>query len=191
VTKYLNGHSDLVGGAVVVAPARADLEERLRYLQNAVGAVPSPFDCFLVLRGLKTLAVRMERHTAQALALARWLETQPEVSRVVYPGLASHPDHELARRQMRAYGGMIGVVLRGGGAAARAFLASLRLFTLAESLGGVESLAEHPASMTHAALDPERRRALGIDEGLVRLSVGIEDLEDLRADLENALHTAR
>jgi cystathionine gamma-lyase len=191
VTKYLNGHSDLVGGAVVVAPARADLEERLRYLQNAVGAVPSPFDCFLVLRGLKSLAVRMERHTAQALALARWLETRPEVSRVVYPGLASHPDHELARRQMRAYGGMIGVVLRGGGAAARAFLASLRLFTLAESLGGVESLAEHPASMTHAALDPERRRALGIDEGLVRLSVGIEDLEDLRADLENALHTAR
>lgn len=191
VTKYLNGHSDLVGGAVVVAPERADLEDRLRYLQNAVGAVPSPFDCFLVLRGLKTLAVRMERHTTQAIALARWLEARPEVSRVVYPGLLSHPDHELARRQMRAYGGMIGVVLRGGGAAARAFLANLRLFTLAESLGGVESLAEHPASMTHAALDPERRRALGIDEGLVRLSVGIEDLEDLRADLENALHTAR
>jgi cystathionine gamma-lyase len=191
VTKYLNGHSDLVGGAVVVAPERADLEDRLRYLQNAVGAVPSPFDCFLVLRGLKTLAVRMERHTTQAIALARWLEARPEVSRVVYPGLLSHPDHELARRQMRAYGGMIGVVLRGGGAAARAFLANLRLFTLAESLGGVESLAEHPASMTHAALDPERRRALGIDEGLVRLSVGIEDLEDLRADLENALRAVR
>lgn len=187
VTKYLNGHSDLVGGVVVVAPTRADLEERLRYLQNAVGAVPSPFDSFLVLRGLKTLAVRMERHTSQALALARWLESRPEVTRVLYPGLLSHPDHVLARRQMRAYGGMITFVLRGGGEAARAFLAHLRLVTLAESLGGVESLAEHPASMTHAALTPERRLALGIDDGLVRLSVGIEDLEDLRADLENAL----
>ena len=190
VTKYLNGHSDLVGGVVVVAPARADLEERLRYLQNAVGAVPSPFDSFLVLRGLKTLAVRMERHTSQALALARWLESRPEVTRVLYPGLLSHPDHVLARRQMRAYGGMITFVLRGGGEAARAFLAHLRLVTLAESLGGVESLAEHPASMTHAALTPERRKALGIDDGLVRLSVGIEDLEDLRADLENALAAA-
>ncbi len=190
VTKYLNGHSDLVGGVVVVAPARADLEERLRYLQNAVGAVPSPFDSFLVLRGLKTLAVRMERHTSQALALARWLESRPEVTRVFYPGLLSHPDHVLARRQMRAYGGMITFVLRGGGEAARAFLAHLRLVTLAESLGGVESLAEHPASMTHAALTPERRQALGIDDGLVRLSVGIEDLEDLRADLENALAAA-
>lgn len=190
VTKYLNGHSDLVGGVVVVAPARADLEERLRYLQNAVGAVPSPFDSFLVLRGLKTLAVRMERHTSQALALARWLESRPEVTRVLYPGLLSHPDHILARRQMRAYGGMITFVLRGGGEAARAFLAHLRLVTLAESLGGVESLAEHPASMTHAALTPERRLALGIDDGLVRLSVGIEDLEDLRADLENALAAA-
>lgn len=187
VTKYLNGHSDLVGGAVVVSPARADLEERLRYLQNAVGAVPSPFEAFLVLRGLKTLAVRMERHTSQALALARWLETRAEIARVLYPGLPSHPDHALARRQMRAYGGMISVVLRGGGEAARAFLGRLRLFTLAESLGGVESLAEHPASMTHAALDPERRRALGIDDGLVRLSVGIEDLEDLRTDLAQAL----
>ncbi len=190
VTKYLNGHSDLVGGVVVVAPARADLEERLRYLQNAVGAVPSPFDSFLVLRGLKTLAVRMERHTSQALALARWLESRPEVTRVFYPGLLSHPGHVLARRQMRAYGGMITFVLRGGGEAARAFLAHLRLVTLAESLGGVESLAEHPASMTHAALTPERRQALGIDDGLVRLSVGIEDLEDLRADLENALAAA-
>ena len=190
VTKYLNGHSDLVGGVVVVAPARADLEERLRYLQNAVGAVPSPFDSFLVLRGLKTLAVRMERHTSQALALARWLESRPEGTRVFYPGLLSHPDHVLARRQMRAYGGMITFVLRGGGEAARAFLAHLRLVTLAESLGGVESLAEHPASMTHAALTPERRQALGIDDGLVRLSVGIEDLEDLRADLENALAAA-
>lgn len=187
VTKYLNGHSDLVGGVVVVAPGRGDLEERLRYLQNAVGAVPSPFDAFLVLRGLKTLAVRMERHCAQALRLARLLETHPAVARVIYPGLGSHPDHALARRQMRAFGGMISLVLRGGGVAARTFLERLRIFTLAESLGGVESLAEHPASMTHAALDPERRRALGIDDGLVRLSVGIEDLEDLAADLGQAL----
>lgn len=191
VTKYLNGHSDLVGGAVVVSAERHDLEERLRYLQNAVGGVPSPFDAFLVLRGLKTLAVRMERHTMQALELARWLEGQRGVRRVLYPGLASHPDHHIARRQMRAYGGMISLVLEGGEPAARSFLEHLRVFTLAESLGGVESLAEHPASMTHAALDPERRRALGIDDGLVRLSVGLEDLEDLRADLADALQAAR
>ena len=184
-TKYLNGHSDVVGGAICVDdPA---LHERLRYLQNAVGAVPGPLDCFLVLRGLKTLHLRMERHADNALALARWLEQHPAVARVVYPGLESHPQFELARRQMASPGGMITIFLKDGLAAAQRMLSRTRLFACAESLGGVESLIEHPAIMTHASIPPENRKALGIDDGLVRLSVGVEALEDLRRDLEGAL----
>ena len=184
-TKYLNGHSDVVGGAICTNdPA---LHERLRYLQNAVGAVPGPLDCFLVLRGLKTLHLRMERHADNALALARWLEQHPAVARVVYPGLESHPQYALARRQMASPGGMITIFLKGGLAAAERMLSRTRLFACAESLGGVESLIEHPAIMTHASIPPENRKALGIDDGLVRLSVGCEALEDLRRDLEGAL----
>lgn len=185
ITKYLNGHSDVIGGLVVTA--RADLAERLRFLQNATGAVLGPFDSFLALRGLKTLPLRMERHAANALALARWLETHPVVERVIYPGLRSHPQHALARRQMSNHGGMVTVVVKGGLRKSRRLLERLRLFACAESLGGVESLAEHPALMTHASLPKERRTALGIVDGLVRLSVGLEDLTDLRADLEQAL----
>ncbi len=188
-TKYLNGHSDVVGGAVVGRDAA--LGERLRFLQNAIGAVPSPLDAFLVLRGIKTLALRMERHQANALTLARWLETRDEVEQVVYPGLPSHPQHGLARRQMSGFGGMIAVRLRGGIERARAMLRAVRLFACAESLGGVESLIEHPALMTHASLSPEQRASLGITGGLVRLSVGIEHVEDLRADLAQALEAAR
>ncbi len=189
-TKYLNGHSDVIGGCVVVHPDRADLEERLAYLQNSTGAVPSPFDCFLVVRGIHSLALRMERHCAQALELARWLASHPVVERVIYPGLPSHPDFVLARRQMRTGGGMLSIVIRGGLPAARRILERVRCFTLAESLGGVESLIEHPALMTHASVPPEERAALGIDDGLIRLSVGIEDLEDLVADLEQAFEAS-
>ena len=186
-TKYLNGHSDAVGGAAVVR-AGADLEERLAYLQNAVGAVAGPFDSFLTLRGIKTLALRMERHCANALAVAQFLERQPQVERVYYPGLASHPQHALARRQMAGgYGGIVSAVLRGGLEAARRMLERCRLFALAESLGGVESLIEHPGIMTHSSLPPEVRRSLGISDGLIRLSVGVEDVEDLIADLRRAL----
>jgi cystathionine gamma-lyase len=188
-TKYLNGHSDVVGGAVI---ARDDgLAERLRFLQNAVGAVPSPMDSFLVLRGLKTLHVRMERHQENAARVARFLEGHPQVERVTWPGLASHPQHELARRQMRGFGGMLTFVIRGGLPAARAFLSSLRVFTLAESLGGVESLIEHPAIMTHASVPAEVRARLGIDDGLVRVSVGIEHADDLLEDLERGFAAAR
>jgi cystathionine gamma-lyase len=186
-TKYLNGHSDAVGGAAVVR-AGADLEERLAYLQNAVGAVAGPFDSFLTLRGIKTLALRMERHCANALAVAQFLERQPQVERVYYPGLASHPQHALARRQMAGgYGGIVSAVLRGGLEAARRMLERCRLFALAESLGGVESLIEHPGIMTHSSLPPEVRRSLGISDGLIRLSVGVEDVEDLIAELRRAL----
>jgi cystathionine gamma-lyase len=185
-TKYLNGHSDMVGGAVVVGE-NPPLAERLGFLQNAVGAVPGPFDCFLALRGLKTLALRMEKHCANALCIASWLEGHPAVERVIYPGLTSHPQHDLAHRQMSAPGGMISAVLKGGLPAARRFLERCRVFALAESLGGVESLIEHPGIMTHASVPPEARTARGIDDGLVRLSVGCEDVEDLRADLEQAL----
>ncbi|HEX4871450.1 MAG TPA: PLP-dependent transferase [Nevskiaceae bacterium] len=191
-TKYLNGHSDMVGGVVVVG-ANAELEERLTFLQNAVGAVAGPFDAFLALRGVKTLALRMERHCANALALAQWLETHPRIERVIYPGLASHPQHALAAKQMRnprgepAFGGMITVVLKGGLEASRRFLERCELFALAESLGGVESLIEHPAIMTHASVPAETRAQLGISDGLCRLSVGVEAVEDLRADLERAL----
>ncbi len=184
-TKYLNGHSDVIGGVAVCQGK--ELAERLGYLQNAIGAVASPFDSFMVLRGLKTLALRMERHSANALHIAAWLERHPKIERVIYPGLPSHPQHELARRQMRGFGGMIGAVVRGGLAEVTRFLTHCQVFVLAESLGGVESLIEHPAIMTHASVPPEVRRDLGIDDGLVRLSVGIEDVEDLVADLAQAL----
>ncbi len=185
-TKYLNGHSDMVGGVAVVG-GNDELRERIRFLQNAVGAIQGPFDSFLALRGLKTLALRMARHCASALAIAAWLERQPKVRRVFYPGLASHPQHALARRQMHAFGGMISVDLAGSLDDARRFLERCRLFALAESLGGVESLIEHPALMTHASVPAEVRAALGITDTLVRLSVGIEDADDLIADIAAAL----
>ena len=188
-TKYLNGHSDVIGGAVVLTDDA--LAERLRFLQNAVGAVPSPLDCFLVLRGLKTLPVRMARHAENALHLARFLESHPQVERVTYPGLSSHPQHELSRRQMSGFGGMLTFVIRGGLPAARAFLGAVRLFACAESLGGVESLIEHPALMTHASVPREAREALGIVDGLLRVSVGLEAAEDLVFDLERGFAAAR
>ncbi len=184
-TKYLKGHSDMVGGMVVVGE-RADLAEQLAFLQNSVGAVAGPFDSFLALRGLKTLALRMERHCSNALELASWLEKHPRVEHVAYPGLRSHPQQELAKRQMRAFGGMVTIFLRGGKSEARRFLERCRLFTLAESLGGVESLIEHPGIMTHASVPQEVRATLGVSDSLVRLSVGVEDASDLRADLEQA-----
>lgn len=190
VTKYLNGHSDVIGGIAVVGKDERhdDLRERLGFLQNSVGAIASPFDSFLALRGVKTLALRMQRHVASALDLARWLEAQPKVARVHYPGLESHPQHELAKRQMRGgFGGMISLDLRTDLAGARRFLEAVQIFALAESLGGVESLIEHPAIMTHATIPAETRAKLGIGDALVRLSVGVEDLEDLRADLNQAL----
>ena len=187
-TKYLNGHSDIVGGAVMTSDDA--LADKLHFLQKAVGAVPSPFDCYLVLRGLKTLAVRMKRHVESARAIAEWLEVHPKVCRVHYPGLASHAGHDLAARQMKGPGGMITFDLDGSLAQARAFLRALRVFACAESLGGVESLAEHPAIMTHASLPPEARRALGIGDGLIRLSVGLEDPRDLVADLQQAFDAA-
>lgn len=187
-TKYLNGHSDVVGGAVVTSDAK--LAERVRFLQNAMGAVPSPFDCYMVLRGLKTLHLRVQRHVESASAIAAWLEKHPQVEKVHYPGLASHPQHALAQRQMKGPGGMISFVVKGGMPAARAFLQSVEIFTLAESLGGVESLVELPAVMTHGSIPAEQRAALGIHDGLVRLSCGVEALEDLRGDLERALEAA-
>lgn len=188
-TKYLNGHSDVVGGALVTDDDA--LHERLAFLQNAVGAVPSPMDAFLVMRGLKTLHVRMARHEENARALAEWLSGHDQVEGLIYPGLESHPQHALARRQQRGFGGMISFHLRGGLAEARRFLETCELFALAESLGGVESLIEHPAIMTHASVPADRRRALGIGDGFIRLSVGIEDLDDLRGDLERAFGAAR
>jgi len=186
-TKYLNGHSDALGGAAIVREG-SDLTEQIAYLQNAVGGVPGPFDSFLTLRGIKTLALRMERHCANALAVAQFLEKHPQVERVFYPGLASHPQHQLSRRQMQGrYGGIVTAVLRGGLEAARRALERCRLFALAESLGGVESLIEHPALMTHASLPAAVRESLGIGDGLIRLSVGVEDVEDLIADLRQAL----
>ncbi|BAT59650.1 cystathionine beta-lyase [Variibacter gotjawalensis] len=185
-TKYLNGHSDMVGGTVVVG-ANNDLRERLGYLQNAVGSISGPFDSFLALRGLKTLALRIERQSASAFKIAQWLEKHPRVKRVYYPGLESYPQHALAKRQMRAFGGMISAELDGGLDFATRFLERCHLFALAESLGGIESLIEHPAIMTHASVPAEVRAALGISDGLVRLSVGIEDVDDLIAELETAL----
>jgi cystathionine gamma-synthase/cystathionine gamma-lyase len=188
-TKYLNGHSDVVGGALIVRDAA--LAERLRFLQNAMGAVPSPFDCYLVLRGLKTLPLRMQRHCQTAAELAKRLVSHRGVERVHYPGLPEHPQYALGQRQMRGPGGMLSLVLAGGEPAARRFLQSLHWFHLAESLGGVESLAEHPALMTHASIPREVRAAIGIEDGLVRLSVGLEHLEDLWIDLDQALGAAR
>ncbi|MGH8370410.1 MAG: cystathionine gamma-synthase [Gammaproteobacteria bacterium] len=185
-TKYLNGHSDMVGG-MVVAGNNKELAEQLAFLQNSIGSVAGPFDSFLALRGLKTLALRMERHCSNALELAGWLEQHPGVERVTYPGLPSHPQHALAKRQMRAGGGMVTIFLKGGEPEARRFLERCELFTLAESLGGVESLIEHPGIMTHASVPSATRAALGISDSLVRLSVGVEDVADLRADLEYAL----
>ena len=184
-TKYLGGHSDVIGGVLVVNDK--DLGERLAFLQNSVGGIQAPFDSFLALRGLKTLALRLERSSQNALALAEWLEAHPAIERVSYPGLTSHPNHAVAARQMDAFGGMITIFLKGGLDAARTMLERVDLFTLAESLGGVESLIEHPGIMTHASIPPERRAELGVDDALVRLSVGIEDVEDLRRDLDQAL----
>jgi len=184
-TKYLNGHSDVVGGAVMTSDET--LAERVGFLQNAMGAVPSPFDSYLVLRGLKTLGARMRTHVASARTIAERLEAHSAVEKVIYPGLPSHPGHALAEKQMKGPGGMISVVLSGGRDAAVKMLERFQIFTLAESLGGVESLAEHPAIMTHASVPPEQRATLGISDGLVRLSVGIEAVEDLWADIERAL----
>jgi cystathionine gamma-lyase len=184
-TKYLNGHSDIVAG--VVAVRDKDLAERIGFLQNAAGAILDPYPSFLALRGLKTLALRMERHCANALAIAEHLEGNRKIERVLYPGLESHPQHALARRQMQGFGGIVTLDLKADEAGVRRFLEGLRLFTLAESLGGVESLAGHPLTMSHGSLPPERRKALGIGWGLVRLSVGIEDARDLIADLDQAL----
>ena len=184
-TKYLNGHSDIISGIAVTK--RDDLAEKLGYLQNAVGSVPSPFDCFLATRGLKTLALRMQRHCENALAVAKWLEKSPRIEAVFYPGLESHPHHALAKRQMAAGGGMASAIVKGGKDAALRMLERCQIFTLAESLGGVESLIEHPAIMTHASVPEEVRSEIGISDALIRLSVGVEDVADLIADLEQAL----
>ena len=184
-TKYLNGHSDIVAG--VVAVRDKELAERIGFLQNAAGAILDAYPSFLALRGLKTLALRMERHCSNALTIAGHLERNRKIERVLYPGLESHPQHALARRQMQAFGGIVTIELKADEAGVRRFLEGLRLFTLAESLGGVESLAGHPFTMSHGSLPPERRKALGIGFGLVRLSVGIEDAGDLIADLDQAL----
>ena len=186
-TKYLNGHSDVVGGVVVCAQERQDLVDQMFYLSNAIGSIMSPFDSFLVLRSLKTLAVRMERHCTSAMQVAKYLEQHDAIEKVYYPGLESHPQHSLAKRQMNGFGGMISVVLKGGLTSAKQFLESTQLFALAESLGGVESLIEHPAIMTHASVPEAIRNEIGIVDGLVRLSVGMETLEDLIADIEIAL----
>ncbi|MEO0034132.1 MAG: hypothetical protein RLZZ501_155 [Pseudomonadota bacterium] len=184
-TKYLNGHSDVIGGAAIARTP--ELAERIGFLQNAVGSIAGPFDAFLTLRGIKTLDVRMERHCANALTLARWLESHPKVEKVIYPGLESHPQHELAKRQMHGFGGMISVVLNTDLDGSQRFLKACKLFTLAESLGGVESLIELPALMTHATIPAEQRARIGIGDSLVRLSVGIETAADLRDDLAGAL----
>jgi len=187
-TKYLNGHSDVVNG-VVITGKNDELSEQLGFLQNSSGAIASPFDSFLVLRSLKTLSVRMQRHCENALNLAQWLEEHPKVEQVIYPGLESHPQHQLAKQQMHQFGGMISLVLKANLESTKRFLSRCQLFSLAESLGGVESLIEHPAIMTHASVPKENREKLGIVDGFVRLSVGIEAVEDLKADLEQALST--
>ncbi|MFL2701837.1 MAG: cystathionine gamma-synthase [Gammaproteobacteria bacterium] len=186
-TKYLNGHSDLIGGVVICSNQRPELADQILYLQNAVGSIMSPFDSFLLLRSLKTLAVRMERHCENAMKIASFLESQKAIEKVIYPGLKSHPHHELASKQMQGYGGMITLILKGGLDSAKLFLERTEIFSLAESLGGVESLIEHPAIMTHASIPPELREEIGISDGLVRLSVGIESLDDLIQDLESSL----
>ncbi len=184
-TKYLNGHSDMIGGAVVMNDR--ELFNKIRFFQNALGAAPGPFDCFLALRGIKTLAVRMERHAENAMKIAQFLENHSKVRKVIYPGLKSHPQHELAKKQMSGFGGMITFFIKGGLASARSFLERVEIFSLAESLGGVESLIEHPAIMTHSSLPAEVRAKLGISDELIRVSVGIENVDDLIEDLEKAL----
>ncbi|RUO50371.1 cystathionine gamma-synthase [Pseudidiomarina aquimaris] len=186
-TKYLNGHSDMVGGVAVVGD-NEELAEKMAFLQNSVGAVAGPFDSYLALRGLKTLALRMKAHNEAAMTIAKWLEQHPEVEKVIFPGLESHPQHELAKRQMSGFGGMISILLKGDIEKARRFLENVEIFALAESLGGVESLIEHPAIMTHASIPKENREKLGILDNFVRISVGIEDVEDLIADLDQALN---
>jgi cystathionine gamma-lyase len=186
-TKYLNGHSDMVGGSVIVGD-NADLKDRLKFLQNAIGSISGPFDSFLALRGIKTLALRMERHSTNGAKIAEWLESRSDVRRVVYPGLASHPQHAIAKAQMHAFGGMVTVELDRDLAGTKRFLEHTELFTLAESLGGVESLIEHPALMTHGSIPAEKRAEIGISDSLVRLSAGIEDADDLIADLTQALN---
>ena len=186
-TKYLNGHSDLIGGVVVCSQEKEDLANELLYLQNAVGSIMNPFDSFLLLRSLKTLPVRMERHCSSAQTIASYLESHDSIEKVIYPGLTSHPQHEIAKKQMNGFGGMISVVLKGGLESATSFLERTNIFSLAESLGGVESLIEHPAIMTHASIPAEIREEIGISDGLVRLSVGIESIEDLLEDIDNAL----
>lgn len=185
-TKYINGHSDIIGGLAVVGD-NAELAEKIGFLQNATGAIAGPFDSFLAHRGVKTLGVRMERHSNNALAVAQFLEAHPAIEKVIYPGLPSHPQHAIARKQMRTGGGMVSVVLKGGLEAATKLLTRVEIFTLAESLGGIESLIEHPALMTHASIPAAQREAIGIADGLVRISVGIEDETDLLADLKAAL----
>lgn len=185
-TKYLNGHSDMVGGVVVVGENKK-LGDEIAFLQNSVGAIAGPFDSFLAMRGLKTLALRMERHCANALEIARWLEEQPKIASVSYPGLKSHPQHDLAREQMRAFGGMVTIILKTDLEGTRRCLENTHLFSLAESLGGVESLINHPAIMTHGSIPKKQREALGITDSLVRLSVGVEDVRDLIDDLDFAL----
>ncbi|MEF2147155.1 cystathionine gamma-synthase [Aquilutibacter rugosus] len=185
-TKYLNGHSDMVGGIAVVGD-NPELAEQMAFLQNSIGAVQGPFDSFLALRGLKTLALRMRAHNENGLVLAKWLQRQPGIEDVIYPGLRSHPQHALAAKQMDGFGGMISVRVKGGERGAKRFMERMELFTIAESLGGVESLVNHPAIMTHASIPPARRKELGITDNLVRISVGIEDVADLKYDLANAL----
>jgi len=184
-TKYLNGHSDIIGGAVVTNDR--ELYDKVLFIQNAAGSVPGPFDCFLVLRGIKTLAIRMERHAENAMKIAQFLEKHPKVRKVIYPGLKSHPQHELAKKQMSGFGGIISFLIKGGLEAARNFLERVEIFALAESLGGVESLIEHPAIMTHTSLPKEVKEKLGISDELIRISVGIENVDDLVDDLERAL----
>ena len=186
-TKYIGGHSDVVAGLAVTSKERSDLSERLAYLINASGGMTGPFDSFMLLRSLKTLSIRMEKHSENAQLVAEFLENHPLVSKIIYPGLESHPEHNIAKKQMRLYGGMVTFVVSGGLSQAKKVLENLEIFTLAESLGGAESLAEHPAIMTHASIPKETREALGIDDGLIRLSVGIETAEDLINDLKNAL----
>ena len=186
-TKYIGGHSDVVAGLAVTSKERGDLSDRLAYLINASGGMTGPFDSFMLLRSLKTLSIRMEKHSENAQLVAEFLENHPLVSKIIYPGLESHPEHNIAKKQMRLYGGMVTFVVSGGLSQAKKVLENLEVFTLAESLGGAESLAEHPAIMTHASIPKETREALGIDDGLIRLSVGIETAEDLINDLKNAL----
>ena len=186
-TKYLNGHSDLIGGIVVCSNHKTELADQILYLQNAIGSIMNPFDSFLLLRSLKTLAVRMERHCENTMQIASFLDSHEAIEKVIYPGLQSHPQHDLAKKQMKCYGGMLTLILKGGLDSARLFLERTEIFSLAESLGGVESLIEHPAIMTHASIPPDVREEIGITDGLVRLSVGIESLDDLIQDLEVAL----